>query len=163
MGATRRAASRIQRGYYGIGIMNGKTPENLGTLWRSALIFGASFMVSIGKRYKVQASDVLKSYRHIPLYSYETFAACYANLPHDCQLVGVELDARAVPLEEFSHPARCLYLLGAEDHGLSKEARERCHKLIELPGEFCLNVAVAGSIALYHRHVQRAAIERAVA
>jgi tRNA (guanosine-2'-O-)-methyltransferase len=43
------------RGYYGIGIENVKTAENVGTLWRSAYILGASFIFTIGKRYKKQA------------------------------------------------------------------------------------------------------------
>ena len=38
----------LQQGYFGIGIQNGKTPENLGVLWRSAQNFGASFIFTIG-------------------------------------------------------------------------------------------------------------------
>ena len=39
-------------------------------------------------------------------------------MPHDCPLVGVELDDRSIPIENFAHPKRVVYLLGAEDHGL---------------------------------------------
>ncbi len=34
-------------GYFGIGIIHGKNSENLGTLWRSASILGASFIFTI--------------------------------------------------------------------------------------------------------------------
>ena len=34
--------------YFGIGIQNGKTPENLGVLWRTAQNMGASFIFTIG-------------------------------------------------------------------------------------------------------------------
>lgn len=142
----------MTRGYFGIGIERGKTSANIGTLWRSAHIFGAAFIFTIGHRYKKQPSDTMFTSRHIPLWSYETFADFYAHMPHDCRLIGVELDDRAVALDNFSHPERCIYLLGAEDHGLSREARERCHQLVQLPGDFCLNVSVAGSIVLYDRH-----------
>ena len=54
-------------------------------------------------------------------------------------------------LEDFKHPKRCVYLLGAEDNGLTKEAIEKSHFLIQFPSEFSLNVAVAGSIVLYDR------------
>jgi tRNA G18 (ribose-2'-O)-methylase SpoU len=143
------------RGYYGIGIQNVKTAENIGTLWRSAFIFGASFIFTIGNRYKRQASDTVQAWRQIPLYNYQSFDEFYKSLPYDCQLIGIELADKSIPIAEFKHPNRCIYLLGAEDSGLSNEAMDRCHELIILPGAYCLNVSVAGSIVLYDR-VQKA-------
>lgn len=141
----------MKRGFFGVGIENTKTHQNIGTLWRSASIMGASFMFTIGKRYKKQASDTMSSWKHIPLYNYDTFEDFYKSLPYDCQLVGIELDERSIPLHEFKHPERCVYLLGAEDIGLSKSASEKCHKLVQLKGDYCMNVAVAGSIVMYQR------------
>lgn len=60
------------RGYFGIGIINGKTPENLGTLWRSANLYGAAFIFTVGKRYKRQSSDTPNTPRHIPLFEYQS-------------------------------------------------------------------------------------------
>ena len=153
----RRADSRDVRGFYGVGIFNGKTPANLGTLWRSAHAFGASFLFTVGRRYQRQCSDTTKAYRHVPLYNYETLDEMYAHLPLDCQLVGVELHETSESLHRFSHPQRCAYLLGAEDHGLSADAIRRCHRVIQLPGRYCLNVSVAGSIVLHHRFASEAA------
>lgn len=140
-----------KRGFFGIGIINPKTELNIGTLWRSASIMGASFIFTIGRRYKRQASDTMESWRHIPLYNYETFEEFYKSLPYDTQLIGIELDDRSVPSFEFKHPKRCVYLLGAEDHGLTKESSDKCHKLVQLPGDYCMNVSVAGSIIMYDR------------
>jgi tRNA G18 (ribose-2'-O)-methylase SpoU len=141
----------MKSGYFGIGILHAKTEVNVGTLWRSAAILGASFIFTIGRRYKKQASDTLEAWRHIPLFHYDTFDQFYENLPHDCQLIGVELDPTSVPVAEFKHPKRAVYLLGAEDNGLTREAIDRSHKLVQLPGEHCLNVAVAGSLIMYDR------------
>jgi tRNA G18 (ribose-2'-O)-methylase SpoU len=143
--------SKETRGYYGIGIFNGKTIENLGTLWRSADLLGASFIFTIGKRYKKQASDTMLSFKHIPLYHYETFEDFYNSIPFDCQLIGIELDAKSRHIAQFKHPERAVYLLGAEDNGLSKEIIGRCHHLVQLPGRYSMNVAVAGSIVMYDR------------
>jgi len=140
-----------KRGYFGIGILNGKTEANIGTLWRSAFIMGASFIFTIGKRYKNQSSDTVKTWKHIPLYHYETFDDFYKSIPYDSRIIGIEIDDKSVPINEFKHPERCVYLLGAEDNGLSKEAIDKCHELIVLPGEYCMNVAVAGSIVMYDR------------
>lgn len=139
------------RGYFGIGIQNTKTAMNIGTLWRSAQIMGASFIFTIGKRYKTQSSDTMKTTRHIPLYHYETFPEFYKVMPYGCQLIGVELSPKAVAIKSFNHPQKCIYLLGAEDNGLTNEAANKCYSLVQLPGEHCLNVAVAGSIIMYDR------------
>jgi len=139
------------RGFYGIGIQNTKTEQNIGTLWRSASIMGASFIFTIGNRYKKQPTDTSQTWKHIPLFNYETFDVFYKSLPYDCRLIGVELSKNSVPVSGFLHPERCVYLLGAEDHGLTNEAMDKCHTLIQLPGDYSMNVSVAGSIVMYDR------------
>lgn len=141
--------------YFGIGIENGKTPENLGTLWRSAYVFDAALLFTVGgRRYSHQCSDTVKTPLKIPLQHFADIDVLFAALPFGCQLIGVELSDTATPLRQFHHPAQALYLLGAEDHGLTKEARKRCHKLVVLPGRMSVNVAVAGSIVMCHRVLQ---------
>ncbi len=137
------------RGYFAIGVQNIKTNMNLGTLWRSAYIFDAAYIFTIGKRFKKQASDTVKAYRQIPCYDYQ--AMDDFAIPYDCMLIGIELDDDAVNIKNFVHPERCIYLLGAEDNGLTAEIQERCHYIVQLPGKECMNVATAGSIIMYDR------------
>ena len=143
----------MTRGYFAIGISHGKTVQNIGSLWRSAQLFGAAFCFTVGKRYRWQASDTTKAWRHIPLIDFATIDDLRAHVPMDCLLVGVELDARAVPIEEFTHPPRAVYLLGAEDNGLSRAERDACHRLVQLPGERSMNVSNAGTLTMYARHL----------
>ncbi|MDT0556141.1 RNA methyltransferase [Patiriisocius hiemis] len=137
--------------FFGIGILHGKTPENLGVLWRTAQNLGASYIFTIGKRYANQASDTHNAVKSLPYFHYETFADFFKHLPKGVRIVGVEKTEEASSLESFNHPKRCVYLLGAEDHGLSKEAIEKSHFLVQFPSEYSLNVAVAGSIVMYDR------------
>lgn len=141
--------------FFGIGIQNGKTPENLGVLWRSAQNLGASFIFTIGNRYAKQACDTHNAVKSIPYFHYDTFKDFFNNLPKGARLVGVELTEEAVALETFKHPRRCVYLLGAEDHGLSNEAIEKSHFLIKFQSELSLNVSVAGSIVMYDRGIAK--------
>lgn len=143
------------RGYFGIGVEHNKSAQNIGTLWRTAYAFDASLLCTIGRRYDRQVSDTVKAMNHVPLQHFVGFDDFFAALPSGCQLIGIELDPRAKPLRAFKHPERAFYLLGAEDHGLSSSARERCHSLVVLPGRYCLNVSVAGSIVLAHRVMQQ--------
>lgn len=138
-------------GYFGVGIYNTKTVENVGTLWRSALIFDAAFVFTIGKRYKKQASDTLKTSRYIPLINYPTFEEFQKCRPDGCQLIGVEQTEKSIPLDRFVHPQRVIYLLGAEDHGLPPAVLEKCQSVVSITTRLCLNVAVAGSIVMYSR------------
>ena len=137
--------------FFGIGIQHGKTPENLGVLWRTAQNLGASFIFTIGKRYANQASDTHNAVKSIPYFHYNDFEDFYNHLPKGARIVGVEKTEKAEQLEGFHHPKRCVYLLGAEDNGLSKIAIQKSHFLIQFPSEYSLNVAVAGSIVLYDR------------
>jgi len=144
----------LEQGFFGIGIQNGKTPENLGVLWRSAQNMGASFIFTIGNRYAKQACDTHKAVGAMPYFHYDTFDDFYAHLPKSALLIGVELTEDAEPLETFKHPRRAVYLLGAEDHGLSNQAIRKSHKLIKFSSALSLNVSVAGSIVMYDRNTK---------
>lgn len=143
------------RGYFGIGIFHGKNEENIGTLWRSANILGADFIFTIGKRYSKQCTDTMNTPKHIPLWHFDNWDDMFHHVPYNCPVVAIELDDRSVPLETFVHPERCIYLLGAEDHGLPPEILDRCWATVQLLGDRCMNVSTAGSIVMYDRKVKR--------
>jgi tRNA G18 (ribose-2'-O)-methylase SpoU len=139
------------RGYFEIGIYHHKTPMNLGTLWRSASQLGATGIFTIGSRYPKQASDTLKTWRHVPLREHATWDLFLLSRPYDAPLVAVEMGG--TPLAQFKHPERAVYLLGAEDHGLPKEILAKCQHVVSLESvrTESYNVAVAGSLVMWHR------------
>jgi len=144
-----------ERGYFGIGIYHVKNGINIGGLWRHAQAFGAAFIFTIGRRYKKQASDTIKSIRHIPLFHFPTSDDFLAHRPHNCVLIGVEIAKGSIPLPQFEHPERAIYLLGAEDHGLPDRIIKKCNTIIEIPTLYCLNVATTGGIVMYDRMAKR--------
>lgn len=139
------------RGYFGIGIYHVKNEENIGTLWRSANILGADFIFTIGKRYSKQCSDTMNTPKHIPLFHYADWDDFFAHVPYGCPVVAIELARNSVPIRNYVHRERCIYLLGAEDHGIPPEILDRCHEVVQLPGDYCMNVSTAGSIVMYDR------------
>lgn len=145
--------NNLHRGYFGVAVHQPKTEANIGTLWRSATAYGAAFLATVGRRYQRQASDTPNSPVHTPLYHYAALDDLLAHLPWSCPLVGVELTEQAVALTEYRHPMRALYLLGAEDDGLSPQVLARCHQVVRIPSAtaFSLNVATAGTIVMYDR------------
>lgn len=149
---TRRAGKR-SRGYFGIAVWQPKSEINVGTLWRTAFLYNAAFVGTVGCRYRKQASDTPGTANHVPLIHYNDLDDLIKHLPHNCPLIGVELDTTARPLPEFTHPQRAVYLLGAEDHGLPPSVLKSCHQVIQIPGprDWSMNVSVAGSIVIYDR------------
>ena len=139
------------RGYFEVGIYHPKTEMNIGTLWRTAYQLGAIGVFTIGRRYKKQSSDTLGAIRHIPLRHYRDWDQFAVNRPYSAQLIGIEMGGSN--LAAFHHPAQAIYLLGAEDHGLPKNIINQCQSIISLKSIRLpsYNVAVAGSIVLYHR------------
>lgn len=137
--------------YFEIGIFEPKTDQNVGTLWRTAYQLGASGIFTIGGKVKQQPSDTYKSDRHIPTRHYQDFDQFLKYKPENAILVGIEMGG--VPLERFTHPKQCIYLLGNENYGLPQNVIDQCDKLVSLSSinKPSYNVAVAGAIVMYSR------------
>lgn len=142
---------RDSRGFFAIGIENVKTLANLGSLWRTAILMGASYVFTIGEKYVQQKTDTCKAPRHIPCFNYKDWNDFRVHVPQNCDIVGVELDYRAKKLESFCHPPRAIYLLGNETVGLSQIATQQCRYLIQLSTKWSLNVACCGSMIMWDR------------
>ncbi len=149
-------------GFHGIGVYGIKSSLNIGTLWRSAYQLGSSFLFTIGGRYELQTSDTLAVPARLPLMQLEDWAAFCESAPHGTQWVAVEM-GDGEDLDEFEHPERAVYLLGAEDTGLPANVVRACHHHVALPSarSASYNVAMAGSIVMYDRLAKERARERA--
>jgi tRNA(Leu) C34 or U34 (ribose-2'-O)-methylase TrmL len=144
------------RGFYGIGIYHPKNEVNMGTLWRSAFLYNADFIFTIGKRYQHQASDTTKAFYHVPLWEFQSFEDFKKSMPRESRLICVELSKKARQLDTFIHPERACYLLGAEDNGIPEDILYG-HTIIQIPTENAqsMNVSTAGTIILYDRFIKR--------
>lgn len=144
------------RGFFAVGVWHPKTEVNVGTLWRSAHLYGAAFVFTVGRRYRPQAADTPKTPLHTPLFHFRDVEDVLDHLPYSAPLVGIELDPRAVPLPDYRHRDRAVYLLGAEDHGLPADVLDACHDVIQIPSLLpqSMNVSAAGTLVMYDRHVQ---------
>jgi tRNA G18 (ribose-2'-O)-methylase SpoU len=137
--------------FFEIGIFHPRNDENIGTLWRSAYQLGAAGIFTIGRAYRRQTSDVVRVEYQIPLRHFLDFEAFDAARPVGAMLVGIELGG--TPLAQFDHPEQAIYLLGSEANGLPEYVLERCNAIVtvEAVNKVSYNVAVAGSLVLYHR------------
>jgi tRNA G18 (ribose-2'-O)-methylase SpoU len=137
--------------YFEIGVYNARNQVNIGTLWRSAFQLGAAGIFTIGRPYHHQPSDIFQAMRQIPMRHFLTFEDFLSARPVGALLVGLEMGG--IPLSNYKHPARAVYLLGGEDNGLPERILMRCNAVVALEAvnRPSFNLAVTGSIVMYHR------------
>lgn len=142
-------------GHFGIGVYQGKCNYNLGVLWRGAYQLGANYIFTVGQRYKKDSGDVFKTWKRIPLFTYQTIEDMKSAAPREAPIVCVESGGTNLP--EFTHPPRAVYLLGAEDGGLPKHVIETCHSIVTIPAlrTETYNVSQAGTLVMYDRMLKR--------
>ncbi len=149
----RREAKRGgMRGYFAIGVEGVTKPMNVGSLFRSAHAFHASFVFTVAAAYPRPLggqADTSNAEGQIPFYSFPTLDDLV--LPRGCVLVGVELLDQATDLPSFHHPRQAAYVFGPERGSLSPALVDRCAHLIAIPTRFALNVGIAGAIVMYDR------------
>ena len=138
---------------FAIGVENLKSGANLGTLLRSAHIFGASLLFTVGRAYVRQAADTNNAYKKIPVMRFSSWDEYSEHSVFSWEHIGVEITHNAMSLPGFTHPKRAVYILGPEDGQLSNRFLAMCSKVVKIPSHlpYCLNVASAGSIIMYDR------------
>lgn len=137
--------------YFEIGVINSKTPANVGTLWRTGYQLGAEGIFTIGKRYTRQPTDVSNVCKKIAYRNYPNFEEMLADRVYECPIIAVEMGGE--DLTTFQHPDQAIYLLGAEDFGIPSNILTQCHATINIPSIrlASYNLAVAGALVLYDR------------
>ncbi|NOU27401.1 MAG: TrmH family RNA methyltransferase [Polyangiaceae bacterium] len=138
-----------ESGYLGIGVYNGKRTHNFGAIIRTARVFGADFVFSVGHRNPQEQSSIGAELT-LPLFHFETIEAFIGSIPVNAQLVCVELATQAQDIRSYAHPSRAVYLLGPEDGALPSSILRR-HDTLLLPGAHPLNLAMAATVVLYDR------------
>lgn len=155
----------LSPGYFGVGVVKPKHEENVGTLWRSAWQMGADFIFTVSARFKYEASDTTQAHKRLPMYAHEDWASFARSAPRGAVWVAIEMGG--VPLQDFAHPPRAVYVLGSEDNGLNRPIVEACQCHVALPHwmgrSASYNVAMAGTMVMYDRMLKRLRAGAAVA
>lgn len=142
------------KGYFGIGVEGVSKAMNVGTLFRTAHAFGASFVFTLRAQYNRREgaqTDTSDTPRSVPTYNFADLESF--RLPQGCRLVGVEITDSAIELPSFRHPRQAAYILGAEREGLSADVQSICDYVVKIPTRFSVNLGVAGALIMYDRQL----------
>ena len=141
-----------------IGLINPKSPSNVGAVMRAAGCFGVDSVFYTGERYQRAAkfiTDTKNVVADIPL---QAVNSMLDSIPAGMQLVCVELVEGAVPLPSFQHPEHAFYIFGPEDGTLSQELVDRADTVVYIPSTGCLNLAATVNVVLYDRLAKSALV-----
>ena len=134
-----------------IGIVNPKSPSNIGSILRAAGCFQVDEVLYTGTRYARAAkfqTDTKSIAQQLPLKAVECLTD---HKPAQSALICVELVEGATPLSEFRHPNHAFYIFGPEDGNLSQTLVDTADEVIYIPTIGCLNLAATVNVVLYDR------------
>ncbi len=134
-----------------IGLINPKTPANVGAVMRAAGCYQVDAVFYTGRRYDRAAkfsTDTKDASRKIPLASTETLLEI---VPNRAKIVCVELVEGAIPLPEYQHPENAIYIFGPEDGTISQDVIDWADDVVYVPTTGCMNLAATVNVLLYDR------------
>ena len=134
-----------------IGLINPKSPTNVGAVLRAAGCFRVRSISYSGNRLNRALpfnTDTQNSAIDIPL-MHKT--SVLDQLPEDTKIVCVELVEGAIPLPAYTHPFNAHYVFGPEDGSISQAVIDKADDVVYIPTEGCLNLAATVNIVLYDR------------
>ncbi|MCA8944379.1 MAG: hypothetical protein KDB80_17585 [Planctomycetes bacterium] len=126
---------------------------NMGALVRSAAAFGIDEIVVVGRRRlptraAVGMQSCVRRTNFLRLRDAEDYLR-----ERGVEIVGVEIDASAVPVEQHPFRGDTAFLLGNEGAGLTDAHRAMCDSFVRIRQHGharSLNVNVAGAIVMHH-------------
>ena len=142
-----------------IGLVNPKSPENVGMVMRAAGCYAASKVFYTGERFERARkffTDTKNAHEKIPLLRADDLLA---NISVGTKVVAVELIEGAVPLIHFEHPPQAYYIFGPEDGSLSQTILNACDHVVYIPTIGCMNLAATVNVVLYDRLAKSKAVE----
>lgn len=134
-----------------IGLVNPKSPTNVGGVLRAAGCYDAKQVFFTGTRYlnaQKFHTDTKNVQQRIPLTGVEDLQLAK---PKGAKAVVIELIEGATPLPDFVHPQNAFYIFGPEDGSISKEILNWCDEVVYVPTLGCMNLAATCNVVLYDR------------
>jgi tRNA(Leu) C34 or U34 (ribose-2'-O)-methylase TrmL len=134
-----------------IGLVNPKSPANVGMVMRAAGCYEATTVFYSGVRFERAqkfATDTKNAGRKIALVGVENLLD---DIPDNSTLVAIELIEGATPLMDFVHPDNAYYVFGPEDGSIKKELLDHCQHVVYIPTIGCMNLAATVHVVLYDR------------
>ena len=143
-----------------VGLINPKSPQNVGSVMRAAGNYRVNAVFYTGNRYaralqlnpgtpKISRKVGLS----IPLSEVNSLID---SADKDTTIVCVELAENATPLPDYQHPHKALYIFGPEDGSIDQQTINKADDVVYIPTVGCMNLAATVNVVLYDRLMKSA-------
>lgn len=138
-----------------IGLINPKSPENVGSVLRAAGNYQVDSVFYTGQRYpravmrNPATPDMSRKVsQNIPI----SGVSCLVDdAVENMAIICVEFAENATALPEFQHPDNAFYIFGPEDGTISQDVIDKADAVIYVPTIGCMNLAATVNVVLYDR------------
>jgi len=138
-----------------IGLVNPKSPDNVGSVMRASGNFRVDSVFYTGKRYPralMRNPDLPDMHRKVSLNIPLTEVSCIIeDAPQNKTIVCVEFVENAISLPGYLHPENAFYIFGPEDGTINQIIIDRADAVIFVPTIGCMNLAATVNVVLYDR------------
>ena len=134
-----------------IGLIDPKSPSNVGAVMRAVGCYSADAVLYTGKRYDRAArfnTDTKQISAKIPLQNVENLTDYKTE---HRQLICVDLVEGAIALPDFEHPKQAIYIFGPEDSSVDQALVDIADAVVYVPTQGCMNLAASVNVLLYDR------------
>jgi len=145
----------IEKQSVSVGLINPKSPNNVGSVMRAAGNYRVDSIFYTGKRYPralIRNKDLPDMHRNVsknvPLSEVSDFIH---EAPPDLKMVCIEFAENATPLTEYQHPDNAFYVFGPEDGTISQAIIDKADAVVYVPTVGCMNLAATVNVVLYDR------------
>lgn len=145
-----------------IGLVNPKTPTNMGAIMRAAGCYQVASVRYTGERFGYAVkyhTDTKDIFGKIPLLQVESLLD---GLPASTKIVCVELVEGAALLSEFVHPDQAIYIFGPEDGSIPQALIDRADHVVYIPTIGCMNLAATVNVLLYDKLAKSPALHNSL-
>lgn len=138
-----------------LGLINPKSPDNVGSVLRAAANYGVDQVFYTGNRYpraierKARMVDMSRKVSKDVLISQQD---CLIDVvTENMKIVCVEFALNAIPLPDYEHPENALYIFGPEDGSIDQTIIDQADDVVYVPTVGCMNLSASVNVLLYDR------------
>jgi tRNA(Leu) C34 or U34 (ribose-2'-O)-methylase TrmL len=138
-----------------LGLVNPKSPDNVGSVLRAAANYGVDKVFYTGNRYpraierKARTVDMSRKVSKDVLITQQD---CLIDVvTENMKVVCVEFALNAIPLPEYEHPENALYIFGPEDGSIDQAIIDQADDVVYVPTVGCMNLSASVNVLLYDR------------
>jgi len=138
-----------------LGLVNPKSPDNVGSVLRAAANYGVDKVFYTGDRYrraierKARTVDMSRKVSKDVLLTQQDSLSDVVT--KEMKIVCVEFALNAIPLPDYVHPENALYIFGPEDGSIDQAIIDKADDVVYVPTVGCMNLSASVNVLLYDR------------